>query len=135
MQYETLTDFELTGSTSLRGHVRATYQELCAAFGKPLEGDGYKTQVEWVILLTDEEENQFVATIYDWKIGEAYVGTDEGILPEENESWNIGGHKPDVVRLIDRILVETREMLAHEEECRMYQWDFEWEQSGRADLN
>lgn len=135
MQYETLTDFELTGSTSLKGHLTASYEELFAAFGKPLEGDGYKTQVEWVVLLTDENEERYVATIYDWKISEAYVGSDEGILPEENTSWHIGGHRPDVVRLIDRIIAETREMLAYEDDCRMHQWDFDWEQSERASLN
>jgi len=135
MQYETTIDFKMVNGTSLRGYITATYDELVAAFGQPSNGDNYKVQAEWAILLTDEDEKQYVATIYDWKCGDCYNGPGNGIPAEAITSWNVGGHTSYVLELLERVLFDTREMLANEEENRMYQWDFEWEQGERSSLN
>ena len=135
MQYETLMNFDLTAGTCLQGYVSATYEELVAAFGTPLFGNGHTTQVEWVILLTDEDETRYIATIYDWKCGDGYVGEGNGMPPEAITTWYIGGRKREVVRLIDRIMVETKEMIQYEQDNQMYQWDYDWQQSDQGSIN
>jgi hypothetical protein len=82
--------------TALVAEITATYSELVLKFGVPIEGgDRYKTDAEWDI----EFEDGSVATIYNWKDGENYLG--EGGLPVEDiKEWHIGGHSKDVARWI-----------------------------------
>lgn len=87
MKYELESDFRSVAGTYLQGEMAISYASLVQLFGEPLDGDGYKTQAEWVIRFEDGT----VATIYDWKLGACYVGEDEGIPPQEILSWHIGG--------------------------------------------
>ena len=68
-----------------QGAIECPYSQLLAAFGEPSEGDGYKTQAEWTVVTPDG-----VATIYDWKQGDNYLGEGEGTPVEEITQWSIG---------------------------------------------
>lgn len=73
--------------TCLQGYVDISYEKLVNAFGEPEEGDGYKTDAEWVLRFEDST----VATIYNYKDGVNYNGPEEGIPTELIEDWHIGG--------------------------------------------
>jgi hypothetical protein len=98
--------FTDANGTSLQGYVRADYSELVAAFGEPLEGDGCKTQAEWVLVFEVPQDDGYadrvVATIYDWK---KYDQTVEDIT-----QWNIGGHDPRAPELVIDYLNYQRDM-------------------------
>lgn len=72
--------------SSLMGKLYKTYDEIVAKFGEPTLRGGDKTQVEWQLEFTveddDGEVDYVVATIYDWK--EVYA-------PETVTEWHIGG--------------------------------------------
>ena len=122
-KYQSLMDFSLTNGTSKRGVVLATYDELVNAFGKPLPGDGEKTQAEWVLVFTDEDDRDSVVTIYDWR---------QDTPPQEVKVWNVGGFRTDVVEMVEEAIWEARE-LRLEQEHLMYQWDFEWAEEAARD--
>ena len=42
-----------TGGTSFMGDIVADYADLKKAFGKPLDGDGYKVDAEWELEFPD----------------------------------------------------------------------------------
>ena len=116
MWYETTT--KGGNGTFFVGYVLATYSELVAAFGRPLPGDGEKTQAEWIIEFRDENDDLHVATVYDWRRDE----------PAERVTlWNVGGYKFDVVSMVEDAIAYARDMQA-EEQDRMYQWDLDWAQ-------
>lgn len=105
-KYTVETDYTKSHLTCLQGHLNAEYYVLNKLFGNPLPGDGYKIQAEWVIEFEDPENEgkTLVGTIYDWKMGDEYLGEGEGTLPKYIESWNIGGHSPRVVDLITKLV-------------------------------
>ena len=86
-----------TGGTHLQGKLAMPYSELVQAFGKPhyewkptdLEN---KIDVEWAF----EFEDGTIATLYNWKNGYAYCGT-EGLPLDHITEWNVGGHSVDAV--------------------------------------
>lgn len=86
--------FSTTGSGFV-DEIECDYTTLCRIFGEPMEGDGYKTSAEWDIRFEDGT----IATIYDYKTCPAYCGPD-GVPPENNTSWHIGGFHTRAVDLI-----------------------------------
>lgn len=97
MKYEVQEDFDRVCGTSLKGHITALYSTLVAMFGEPMQGDGYKTQAEWVVEFYDEEEDEYViATIYDWKQYDR--------KPQQVIDWNVGGFKPSAVTLLQKAI-------------------------------
>ena len=92
--------------TSLVGYLPhpTPYEDIVKIFGNPLfEGDGYKTDAEWIIEFDDGE----VATIYNWKNGKNYCGND-GLEIELITNWNIGGNSQDVVyRIVEMIQLKS----------------------------
>ena len=88
--------------THLQGYVSTTYDKIVAKYGQPIEGDGYKIDAEWII----EWEDGLVGTIYNWKNGRNYLGED-GTPTEQIDEWNIGGHKPIVVKRIKDDLLHS----------------------------
>lgn len=74
--------------TSLQGYLYASYSKIVAKYGLPIEGDGYKTDAEWII----QWEDGLVGTIYNWKNGKNYMGQ-SGLEVEDINEWNIGGVK------------------------------------------
>ena len=94
--------------TSLRGHLTVAPADLVARFGKPEDGDGYKTSgeytfrsqdPEWLSDLSDRNGwSDGVFTIYDWKASTLYES--DGIHPTElwvsgqPFEFNVGGSAP-----------------------------------------
>lgn len=86
-------DVKSTHGTSLRGHVKTTYEKLKSILGNPLSGhsgDG-KINCEWILKFNCGS----VATIYDWKASQT---------PTEEFSWSIGGTGSDVVKKTEMFL-------------------------------
>lgn len=83
--------------TSLVGYVNTTYSKLFEKFGEPFD-DGYKTDAEWAIEFSDGK----VATIYNWKNGKNYNGS-EGLDLDDITVWHIGGFDKSVVERIQKI--------------------------------
>lgn len=92
-------NFRLANHTFLQGSIIESYQNLVHVFGRPLEGDGYKTDAEWIIQFDDGT----IATIYNWKNGYSYCGPD-GLPVESITDWNIGGHTSDAVLKVKEAL-------------------------------
>lgn len=64
-------DFNFINGTHLVAHMEVSYADLVKLFGNPLEGDGYKTQAEWILEVTDTYGETFYVSIYDWKESQA----------------------------------------------------------------
>ena len=90
--------------THLQGHITATYAQLVGTFGEPLkEGfDDYKSDAEWLVQFPDG----VVATIYNWKNGINYCGSEHGIPTQYITDWHVGGHNNLAV---DYVKVALRE--------------------------
>lgn len=91
-----------TDGTSYQGDLMVPYHTLVAAFGAPLPGDDYKVDAEWHFLFEDGA----VATLYNWKNGPAYLGDDARL--DWVDEWNVGGHAPEVVERLARLLNLSR---------------------------
>lgn len=90
-------DHAMSG-THYQGQISIRYTDLVRLFGKPLPGDGYKTEAEWLLRFHDYDADQYiVVTIYDWKRGPSYCGEEYGIPAEFNEVWHVGGHSTDAL--------------------------------------
>jgi len=91
---------ENINGTSLRGSVSATFQQLIDAFGVPsCWGCDQTTDVEWHVVFDD----LVVATIYNWKNGKSYLGS-EGLPMCEIKTWNVGG-------FTDHAIINVKEKL------------------------
>lgn len=88
--------------TCLQGYVIAPYHKILELFGRPMEGDGYKTDVEWIVRF----EDGLIATIYNWKNGPAYCG--DGMSVSLIDEWNIGGTSKDAVERITQLIESAR---------------------------
>lgn len=126
MNYETMSDYDISIGTFKVGMTFVGYDDLVYAFGEPLPGDGDKTRCEWVILFTNDEGRQSVATIYDWKRDEPLHAV---------RAWTIGGRHREAVELVNEALDYARKLRLQENDAIMHQWDYEWAQSDRAPLN
>lgn len=86
--------------THLVGYLSAfSYHDIVSVLGEPSEGDGYKTDAEWIIEGTDGT----VATIYNWKNGRNYNG-DDGWEVEDITEWNVGGLSHKAIALVEEAL-------------------------------
>ena len=89
------------GGTCYQGVINVRYGDLVRLFGQPLPGDAYKTEAEWVLRFHDYNADRYiVVTIYDWKVGPSYCGPEEGIEPEFNEVWHVGGHSSEAFHVL-----------------------------------
>ena len=83
------------GGTSNQGSIEATYDQLVAVFGDPLNGpddvEGDKVSCEWDMKFKDGT----IATIYDYKEG--------GVTPRGLYDWSIGGKSFKAVSLVRRV--------------------------------
>lgn len=116
--YQVMENWKVANGTCLVGMVKATYEELKYAFGKPLQigGDG-KTRAEWVVLF-DTPQGDVVATVYDWKCGE--------IPLEDVRVWNVGGKSIEALLQIEDAINFVRDMQAHDDE-QARQWELAYE--------
>ena len=95
-----------TNLTHLQGIITCTYAQLVIAFGKPMKDgfDDYKSDAEWAV----QFEDGTVATIYNWKNGKNYCGSDGyGKEVWEITEWHIGGHVPDVVANVRQAVADS----------------------------
>lgn len=83
-------DVDVNG-TSLQGVFQCDYDTLCKVFGKPSEGDSYKTQANWY----GKTKSGVVFTIYDWK---------EDQEPQYVKEWHIGGFDYRAVEAVNEIM-------------------------------
>ena len=81
--------------TGLEGHVRTTYKELKAIFGKASHGGDGKTRKEWCVSI-----GGVVCTIYDWKTGRRPL--------KRITRWNVGGSSPLSYHLVRMAIMEYR---------------------------
>jgi len=89
MKYQTHNETNIDNNMShLQGYIKADYEELVEAFGSPMADgyDNYKVDAEWMISFEDGT----VATIYNWKNGRNYMGS-QGMDVEDMVEWNVGG--------------------------------------------
>lgn len=85
--------------THLQGVIEVSYQKLVEMFGLPnAEHDDYKSDACWLVCTPDG-----VATIYNWKDGENYLG-EQGLPVEEISEWHVGTHTPQPMRWIQEAL-------------------------------
>ena len=92
---------ENVGGTSLQGYIKASYEQLLQTFGAPNSTlcDNYKTDVEWAFKFADGT----VATLYNWKNGKNYLGS-EGLELNDIYEWNVGGFNDKAVsRLLEQL--------------------------------
>lgn len=84
--------------THYQGQITIRYADIVRLFGKPLPGDGHKTEAEWLLRFHDYDADQYiVVTIYDWKRCPAYCGEEYGIPAVFNDLWHVGGHSTDAL--------------------------------------
>jgi hypothetical protein len=88
--------------THLQDYVTATYAELVEIFGEPEDGD-YKTDAEWCLQFTEADGRKTIATIYNYKDGANYLGS-EGTPTEQITEWHIGGTERRAVTLVKQFL-------------------------------
>jgi len=93
--------------TSLQGYIDSTYQQLVRLFGEPNDGDDYKVQKEWVLKFEDGT----IATIYDYKMGDCYNGSGEGVHYSDVTDWHIGGHNETALNHVLGIIAEDNKKL------------------------
>lgn len=92
--------FSRAGGVSLRGEIKASYAELCAAFGPPARAaDTHQSVVEWVLRFSDGT----VAAIYDF-IAERPTGP-----IEECQHWHVGGHTSRALLRVVEVLEAVKE--------------------------
>ena len=91
--------------TSLQGYIKASYEQLLAAFGPPNPRltDNYKTDVEWAFEFADGT----IATLYNWKNGKNYL-RGEGLELNDIYEWNVGGKTEKAVsRLLEKLRAQN----------------------------
>lgn len=96
-------DIDLNG-THLQGQIDTTYSKLKKIFGKPNNGDGYKTDAEWEI----EFEDGTVATIYNYKDGFNYNGREYGMSKTKITDWHIGGYDKKAYEMVCAMIKEGK---------------------------
>ena len=87
--------------TCLQGYISVRYDTLVKIFGEPCESDGYKVDAEWIL----EFENGDIATIYNYKTGKNYLGSD-GQDVEDITHWHIGGSNQRAKLLVNDYIKE-----------------------------
>lgn len=85
--------------TCLQGYIDTSFDVLVQRFGRPLPGDGHKTDAEWLIK-TDEGTT---ITIYNWKNGKAYNGR-SGSDIRFITRWHVGGHAKHALLVLRELL-------------------------------
>ncbi len=83
---------------ALLGAINASYDELVAAFGKPMEGDGYKTEAVWAVDLTPEISVQ----IYNYKNSRSYDKANPRI--QDVGEWSVDGTQSDAIEWVRGML-------------------------------
>lgn len=101
MNFKTHNDSDIdVNGTSFQGKVFESFEKLLKVFGSPLGASAdNKVDVEWEVEMNDGT----VATIYNWKDGNAYCGED-GTDPVDIVDWHVGGKSKSAAWGIEEIL-------------------------------
>ena len=99
MEFTTLEDTK-TSELTHQGYIGIEFDTLFEKLGEPNEGDGEKTDAEWVIEFADKT----IATIYNYENGVNYRGT-SGLSVSDIIVWNIGGADKAVVDRVHELFV------------------------------
>ncbi len=94
--YRVLYELEAMRGTSLQGHLTASYTHLVGLFGDPLQGEGRKVDVQWII-----ETEVGVGTIYNYNLSEQVE------VIEDRTDWHVGGKDEETYRTIVEIVQGT----------------------------
>jgi hypothetical protein len=78
----------------LLGTIETTYKALVAAFGEPMEGDGYKTEAVWCVDLTSDSSVQ----IYNYKNSRSYDKANPQI--QDVHEWSVDGTQSDAIEWV-----------------------------------
>lgn len=78
--YRVLYELEAMRGTSLQGHLTASYTHLVSLFGDPLQGDGRKVDVQWVI-----ETEAGIGTVYNYNLSQ------QAEVIKDRNDWHVGG--------------------------------------------
>lgn len=91
-----------SSGTSLIDYIYLPYNVLKNCLGEPNPdlNDGYKVDAEWVVV---DKDNDVVATVYNYKDGKNYLGS-EGKDINEITEWHIGGFDSRAVTLVNYII-------------------------------
>ncbi len=84
--------------TCLQGYNNTPQHKLVEIFGEPIYHGGSKVYCEWVIEVTDENNDTDIITIYDWKNYD-----DSAADPDYNE-WHVGGFHHAAERVLNEII-------------------------------
>jgi len=94
----------MNGTSFHDGYIKATYNQLVKAFGKPVYTDSTDDKVtcEWELKIEDENGNQVGFTVYDWK---------EYVSPLRNKDryyeFHIGTQTPAGTKLVIKVLKDN----------------------------
>ena len=92
MNVELIDNEVSVGGTSLVGYIKTTYDEIVEVFGEPRYTNSGEDKVtaEWNLEFDVDDEN-VVATIYDWKLGKTPFG---------EYDWHIGGYSTQAAHVV-----------------------------------
>jgi len=94
-----------TTDTTLQGYIACSYTHIVDVLGPPEAGSSdNKTTANWSIKFDDG----IIATIYDWKVGTAYLGK-TGITPEQVLEWCVGGYTSQALHNTQALLALDNE--------------------------
>lgn len=99
--------------TSLRGYLDAEYHELVERLGEPFSADDFDGKADAVWLIECDDEEQTVATLYNYKDGRTYLG-EQGTPTEELRHWHIGGKTQRAVDLVHWLFGRNRQLVVVE---------------------
>jgi hypothetical protein len=85
--------------------IEVSYTDLVVAFGKPSEGDKYKTEAEWTILFP---KNQKIA-IYNYKNSKCYDSQKPDI--KDVTEWHIAGNNGALVSKVIGMLAGNAKLI------------------------
>ena len=100
----------MTNGTSKRGTlIDVPYSVLVRLFGEPelIQAPEDKVDCEWMLIVTDEDGEQHVVPIYNWKDGYNYCGA-HGKPVHLITEWNIGGDSFAGAYLIEQAAQSAR---------------------------
>ena len=81
-----------------QGSISATYDQLIAILGEPDPCEySHKIDAHWTI-----DIDGAICTIYNWKNGPSWG--EDGQPLDTIRRWNVGGHGPDAIKLIQELL-------------------------------
>jgi hypothetical protein len=101
MNFQTHNETDIpTAGTYFQGQITETFEKLLEVFGTPLGASAdNKVDVEWAV----ETDDGTIATIYNYKDGNAYCGED-GLDPVDIVNWHVGGKSKSAAWEIEEIL-------------------------------